>query len=167
MVFQGVGLLMSASNMPLSRANTVNLLLITYLFAWSGLMMDVRRVPSWLHWASEGNIFAVSISLMFHVITENVEYTCNSNGLGSPEGCNDGVLTSAEAREWLSLDRSLLSCVLGLMLVLVLCRLLSFALLRYSLRDSIDGARHACPQQQAEGSESTAKAHNISEDADV
>jgi len=136
---------MSASNMPLSRANTVNLLLITYLFAWSGLMMDMRRVPSWLHWAGEGNIFAVSVSLMFRIITENVEYTCNSNGLGRPEGCSDGVLTGAEALEWLSLDRSLLSCVLGLMLVLVLCRLLSFALLRYSLRDSIDGARRACP----------------------
>jgi len=167
MVFQGVGLMMSASNMPLSRANTLSLLLITYLFAWSGLMMDMRQVPSWLHWAGEGNVFALSISLMFRIITEDVEYTCRSNGSGSPAGCNDGVLTGAEAREWLGVDRGPLSCVTGLMLLLVLCRFLSFALLRYSLRDAIDGARHACPQQQAKGSESIANGHSINEDADI
>mmetsp|Transcript_92595 Transcript_92595/g.183794 ORF Transcript_92595/g.183794 Transcript_92595/m.183794 type:complete len:164 (+) Transcript_92595:2-493(+) len=158
---------MSASNMPLSRANTVNLLLVTYLFAWSGLMMDMSRVPGWLHWASDGNIYAVSISLMFRIITEDVDYTCSRNGSGSPEGCSDGVLTSTEARRWLGVDRSPLLCVLSLVLLLVLCRLLSFALLRYSLRDAIDGVRCACPQQQAKGSESIGNGHIKSEDADV
>jgi hypothetical protein len=156
-VFQSVGLLMSASNMPLSRANTVNLLLITYLFAWSGLMMDMRRVPGWLHWASDGNIFAASIRVAFRIVTEGVDYTCSSSGSGSPEGCNDGVLTGSEAREWLGVGGSPLVYVLGLVLLLLICRLLSFALLRYSLRDAIDGARGACPQQQAQGLESVGK----------
>eukprot|EP00419_Tripos_fusus_P041150 CAMPEP_0172792136 /NCGR_PEP_ID=MMETSP1074-20121228/208822_1 /TAXON_ID=2916 /ORGANISM="Ceratium fusus, Strain PA161109" /LENGTH=535 /DNA_ID=CAMNT_0013629201 /DNA_START=39 /DNA_END=1646 /DNA_ORIENTATION=+ len=167
MVFQGVGLLMSAANMPMSRANTVSLLFITYLFAWSGLMMDMSRAPRWLHWASDGNIFGLSISLMFRIITEDVDYTCSSNGSGSPEGCNDGVLTGAEAREWLGVDRNPQTCVLSLVLMLVLCRLLSFVLLRHSLRDAIDGARSVGPQQQGKGSESVGNGQITSEDDDI
>jgi len=83
------------------------------------------------------------------------------------QGCNGGVFISAEAWEWLGVDRSPLSCVHWPDVIACAMPPSLIALLRYSLRDAIDGARHACPQQQAKGSESIANGHSINEDADI
>merc|ERR1712093_703641 len=74
--FQAVGLVIAASNMPMHRAATVSILMITYFFGWSGLLMDMHRLPAWITWAGDLNIFRSVVNLMFRLVTGDLEHRC-------------------------------------------------------------------------------------------
>jgi len=142
--FQAVGLLIAALNMPGSRAATASILLITYFFGWSGLLMDMQRVPVWLRWAGDINIFKSAVNLMYRLLTEGLEHTCGESYTGgdvarSKVGCEDGVITPAEARKRMGVLQDPLVDIVLIASTLVLCRLCTYMLLRRSLRVAIDG----------------------------
>jgi len=142
-VFQAVGLMIAASGMPQDSAGTFAVLVITYFFGWTPLLMDPRRVPSWLHWAKEANIFNKAVETLFSIATEDIEFVCGPamDPTYARLGCEDGIVTGEEARERLGITSSPVICIVILMVSCVIFRLAAFALLRYNLREAIGGAK--------------------------
>jgi len=144
-MFQAVGLVIAASNIPMHQAATVSILLITYFFGWSGLLMDMGRIPAWIRWGGEVNIFKSVVNLMFGLVTDGVEHVCGESYAGGDVakadiGCDDGVISPTEARLRMGVLRSPLADVILVASALVACRFLAYVLLRKSMRSAIDGA---------------------------
>jgi len=151
--FQAIGLVIAASNMPMHRAATLSILLITYFFGWSGLLMDMHRLPVWISWAGDLNVFRSAVNLMFRVVTDNLEHSCGEAYSGGDVakanlGCQDGVISPAEARLRMGILREPLIDLALMGGALVLCRFFAYVLLRRSLRVAIDGvgSKSALPE---------------------
>jgi hypothetical protein len=142
-VFQAVGLMIAASGMPQDSAATFAVLIITYFFGWTPLLMDLRRVPLWLHWAKEANIFNKAVDMIFSIAMENMEFVCGPamDLTHARLGCEDGIVTGEEARARLGISSSPVLCFVILVICGVVFRLAAFALLRYNLREAIEGAK--------------------------
>jgi len=151
--FQAIGLVIAASNMPMHRAATLSILLITYFFGWSGLLMDMHRLPVWISWAGDLNVFRSAVNLMFRLVTGNLEHSCGEPYSGGDVanaslGCEDGVISPAEARLRMGILREPLIDLALMGGALVLCRLFAYILLRRSLTVAIDGvgSKSALPE---------------------
>jgi len=149
--FQGVGLAISASGMPMARAMTTSILLITYFFAWSGFFVSLERVPRWISWVADVNPFRFTVELMMQVIMQgDVEFDCGGGATTGDvskvgAGCvqtADGtwVLSGAAALQRHGMTSSPGVCLAVIFGVLVGARLLAFGLLWRDLRTAINGA---------------------------
>lgn len=149
-LFQGIGLLLSAADMPPGQTSTVSLILITYFFAWAGFFMDTSRVPFWIQWLTKPNAFAYAFELMVQVaIPDSAQFICDatsSNGIASNvnEGCEllaDGefVLSGAAARARFRVTTDPWICLVVMVVAMIVIRLLAYGLLRRTFRTAVDG----------------------------
>eukprot|EP00931_Biecheleriopsis_adriatica_P027096 TRINITY_DN16352_c0_g2_i1.p1 TRINITY_DN16352_c0_g2~~TRINITY_DN16352_c0_g2_i1.p1 ORF type:complete len:620 (+),score=106.76 TRINITY_DN16352_c0_g2_i1:31-1890(+) len=141
--FQAVGLMIAASGLPPGSAATLAVLIITYFFGWTKLLMDLRRVPIWLHWAADANIFNKAVDMVFSIVVEDLEFACGSadNLAQAKLGCEDGVVTGAEARERLGISSAPLTCMWILLSCCIVFRIVAYILLRFHFREAIDGSK--------------------------
>eukprot|EP00928_Gymnodinium_smaydae_P002677 TRINITY_DN10961_c0_g1_i1.p1 TRINITY_DN10961_c0_g1~~TRINITY_DN10961_c0_g1_i1.p1 ORF type:complete len:631 (-),score=87.62 TRINITY_DN10961_c0_g1_i1:337-2229(-) len=99
-LFQGVGLAISAAGMPPARSGTMSILIITYYFAWNNFFMDLRLVPSWISWVRHLNTFSYNLELMMNMIfSDSVEFSCGKSSVdcvASASGVSGDSLRSTE-----------------------------------------------------------------------
>merc|ERR1712187_425828 len=128
--FQSVGLMIAVSGLPPGSAATLAVLIITYFFGWTPLLMDLRRVPFWLHWAASANIFNKAIDMVFSIVVGDLVFLCGpAENLGQAQlGCADGVVTGIEARARLGISSEPLNCLLILVVCCVIFRVAAFLL---------------------------------------
>merc|ERR1712224_1005082 len=124
-VFQAVGLMIAASGMPQDSAATFAILLITYFFGWTPLLMDPRRVPAWLHWAKDANIFNKAVDMVFSVAIKSREFVCGpaSELTHAQLGCEDDIVTGEEARARVGITSSPIHCFVILLVCGIVFRL--------------------------------------------
>jgi len=149
--FEGVGLAISASGLPPGQSSTMAILLITFFFAWTGFFVSLERVPGWIRWCADFNPFRYSVELLMQIVMQgDIEFTCDnvvSAGVVSEtgEGCaqtanGTWTLSGAAALKRQGMTSDPWLCIGVIFLVLVIARVLAFALLWKDLRTAINGA---------------------------
>jgi hypothetical protein len=141
--FQSVGYVIAALGMPPDAANTLANLTITFFFGWTQLLMDMRLVPSWLHWVVDANLFKYAIEMVFSIVVADMEFACSS-AAGREQaslGCDDGLVSGSEARARLIISSSPTASIYLLVASAVVLRIIAFFALRYNYRKAIDGAK--------------------------
>lgn len=151
--FQGIGLAISASGMSQERSAVTSMLLITYLFAWSGFFMSFERLPDWMVWVSDVNPFRYSVELMMQILMQgDVVFDCSqaADGAGDislmGEGCVHApggawVLSGRAALERHEITSNPWFSLVVIFAVAVVARVLAFWLLWRDLRTAILGAK--------------------------
>merc|ERR1712023_360823 len=100
--------MIAAIGFPPDTAQIVANIVITYFFGWTRLLMDMSKVPSWLHWAANMNIFSKDVEMMFSIIVEDMDFDCGplSDLSQAQLGCDDGIVSGEEARQRLGISSS-------------------------------------------------------------